>query len=162
MYQTLQELINPIVGKMRLGMDLETDLSDLPIDEPIPEDRIPKNANFHKGYFDHIVGMIREGLTLRQLYLRYERGNKTFRGTPAQMAEHMEEWFTTGGCDGFMMTFSLMPGGLAAFVDGVVPLLQKRGLYRTAYEGTTLREHLGLIRPANRHVAAVQPMAAAQ
>ncbi len=87
MYQTLQEMIHPIVGKMRLGMDLETDLSDLPVDEPIPEDRIPRNANFHKAYFDHIVGMIREGLTLRQLYLRYERGNKTFRGTPAQMAD---------------------------------------------------------------------------
>jgi len=153
MYQTLQEMIHPIVGKMRLGMDLETDLSDLSIDEPIPEDRIPRNANLHKAYFDHIVGMIREGLTLRQLYLRYERGHKTFRGTPAQMADHLEEWFTAEACDGFMMTFSLMPGGLAAFVDGVVPLLQQRGLFRTAYQGTTLRDHLGLQRPPNRHVS---------
>lgn len=162
MYQTLQEMIHPIVGKMRLGMDLETDLSDLPLDEPIPEDRIPRSANFHKAYFDHIIGMIREGLTLRQLYLRYERGNKTFRGTPDQMADHMEEWFTTGGCDGFMMTFSLMPGGLATFVETAVPLLQKRGLFRTAYEGATLRDHLGLKRPPNRHVAVAGSLAAAQ
>lgn len=152
MYQTLQGLIHPIVGRMRLGTDLETDLSDLPLDEPIPEDRIPRSANHHRAYFDHIVGMIRQGLTLRQLYLSYERGHRTFRGTPAQMADHMEEWFAAGACDGFMMSFSLMPGGLSIFVEKVVPLLQRRGLFRTAYAGSTLREHLGLRRPPNRHV----------
>lgn len=162
MYQTLQGMIHPIVGKMRLGMDLEADLSDLDPDAPIPEDRIPKSANFHQAYFDHIIGLIRQGLTLRQLWLRYERGHQTFRGTPVQMADHMEEWFTADACDGFMMTFSLMPGGLAFFIEHVVPLLQKRGLYRTAYEGRTLREHLGLKRPQNRHVAAAHPLAAAQ
>jgi FMN-dependent oxidoreductase (nitrilotriacetate monooxygenase family) len=159
MYRTLQDMIHPIVGKLRLSMDLETDLSDLPLDEPIPEDRIPKSSNFHKMYFDHIVGMIRQGMTLRQMYLAYERGNKTFRGTPAQMADHMEEWFTGRGADGFMMTFSMMPDGLAYFVEHMVPLLQKRGLYKTEY-GATLRETLGLARPVNRHVA--HPMMAAK
>lgn len=151
MYRTLQEMIHPVVGKMRLGMDLEADLSDLDPDGPIPEDRIPKSANFHQAYFNHIIGLIRQGLTLRQLWQRYERGHETFRGTPAQLADHMEEWFTARACDGFMMTFSLMPTGLAFFVEHVVPLLQQRGLYRTAYEGRTLRDHLGLARPANRH-----------
>jgi len=162
MYRTLQEMMHPIVGKLRLGMDLEADLSDLDPDAPIPEDRIPRSANFHQAYFDHILGLIRQGLTLRQLWLRYERGHETFRGTPAQMADHMEEWFTGHACDGFMMTFSLMPTGLAFFVEHVVPLLQKRGLYRTAYAGRTLREHLGLKRPPNRHAAPAGSLAAAQ
>ncbi len=162
MYRTLQEMIHPIVGKMRLGMDLEADLSDLDPDAPIPEDRIPRSANFHQAYFDHIIGLIRQGMTLRQLWLRYERGHETFRGTPLQLADHMEEWFSAGACDGFMMTFSLMPGGLAFFVDHVVPILQKRGIYRTAYEGRTLRDHLGLKRPPNRHVAAASAAQAAE
>ncbi|MBP0491810.1 LLM class flavin-dependent oxidoreductase [Roseomonas sp. SG15] len=163
MYQTLQHLIHPVVGRMRLGMDLETDLSDLPLDEPIPEDRIPRNSNFHKAYFDKIVEMIRsEGLTLRQLYLRYERGNQTLRGTATQVADHLEEWFTAGVADGFMVTPSLMPQGLERFVDGVVPELQRRGLFRTAYTGRTLRENLGLKRPPNRHVAPAPAMAAAK
>ena len=61
-----------------------------------------------------------------------------------------------------MMTFSLMPGGLAFFVDQVVPLLQKRGIYRTAYEGRTLRDHLGLKRPPNRYVEADATATAAE
>ncbi|HWL80971.1 MAG TPA: LLM class flavin-dependent oxidoreductase [Roseomonas sp.] len=155
LHQTLQHLIHPDVGRMYLGMDLETDLSDLPLDEPIPADRIPKSANFHKTFFDHILHLIRtEKLTLRQLYLRYERGRQTLRGTPVQVADRLEEWFTGGACDGFMLTFSLLPGGLAAFVEKVVPELQRRGLMRTRYEGRTLREHLGLRRPPNRHAAA--------
>jgi N-acetyl-S-(2-succino)cysteine monooxygenase len=160
MYQTLQALIHPDVGRMRLGMDLEADLSDLPLDEPIPEDRIPKSANLHKAYFDHIVGLIRQGLTLRQLYMRYERGNKTIRGTPAMVADHMEEWFTTGAADGFMLTFSTLPAGLEGFVAKVIPELQRRGLVKTAWRGATLRENVGLRRPPNRHVA--QQMQAAK
>ncbi|PZW42980.1 FMN-dependent oxidoreductase (nitrilotriacetate monooxygenase family) [Humitalea rosea] len=153
MFQTLQEMIHPMVGRMRLGMDLETDLSDLPLDEPIPEDRIPKTSNQHKAYFDHIVEMIRtDKLTLRQLYLRYERGNKTFRGTAMQVADNLEDWFAAGAADGFMMNFSIMPMGLERFVAEVVPEIQRRGLFRTAYTGRTLRENLGLKRPANRHV----------
>jgi FMN-dependent oxidoreductase (nitrilotriacetate monooxygenase family) len=148
MHATLQHLIHPDVGRARLGMDLETDLSGLPLDEPIPEERIPKSANFHQGYFDHILRMVRvEKLTLRQLYLRYERGNRTVRGTPRQVADTMEEWFTAGACDGFMLLFNLLPRDLDSFVDQVVPELQRRGLMRLRYEGGTLRENLGLRRP---------------
>ncbi|SDB55983.1 LLM class flavin-dependent oxidoreductase [Belnapia rosea] len=153
MYQTLQALIHPDVGRMRLGMDLEADLSGLPLDEPIPPERIPASANLHRAYFEHILGLIREGLTLRQLYMRYERGNRTIRGTPRQVADHMEEWFTTGAADGFMLTFSVLPAGMEAFIAKVVPELQRRGLVKREWAGRTLRENVGLQRPPNRHVA---------
>jgi N-acetyl-S-(2-succino)cysteine monooxygenase len=148
--QRLQEMIHPDVGRFRLGTDLEMDLSDLPLDEPIPESRLPKTANFHKAFFDGIIKMIREdNPTLRQLYLRYERGRKTIKGTAMQIADVMEHWFTTGACNGFMMQFHTLPGGLEDFVTQVVPQLQRRGLFRTDYSGATLRDHLGLRRPAN-------------
>ena len=121
---------------------------DLPLDEPIPESRLPKSANLHKAFFDGIMKIIREeNPTLRQLYLRYERGRKTIKGTPAHIADVMEEWFTMGATDGFMMQFATLPGGLQDFVTLVVPELQRRGLFRTEYAGTTLRDHLGLARP---------------
>jgi FMN-dependent oxidoreductase (nitrilotriacetate monooxygenase family) len=148
-YARLQELVHPDVGRFRLGMDLETDLSDLPLDEPIPADRIPKGANFHKGFFDDILRLIGDGSpTLRDVYLRYERGRKTITGGPQRIADVMEEWFTGGAADGFMLQFHIMPRGLTLFVDHVVPELQRRGLMRDAYTGATLREHLGLQRPA--------------
>ena len=149
-YQALQALIHPDVGRMRLSTDLEVDLSDLPLDEPIPLDRIPEKSNFHQTYFATIAAMIRRGMTLRETYMAYERGLKTLRGTPLQVADHMEEWITGGAADGFMMLFHAMPGGLRDFVQQVVPELQRRGLVRREYEGRTLRDHLGLRRPANR------------
>ncbi len=147
-YARLQELVHPDVGRFRLGMDLETDLSDLPIDQPIPEDRIPQGANFHKGFFDDILRLIRDGRpTLRDVYLRYERGRKTITGSPRRVADIMEEWFTGGAADGFMLQFHIMPRGLEVFVEQVVPELQRRGLMRREYAGPTLRDHLGLKRP---------------
>ena len=148
MHAELQALIHPDVGRSRLAMDLEADLSGLDLDQPIPEERIPQKANFHQAYFNHIVRMIRvEKLTLRQLYLRYERGNRTIRGTAAEVADQMQEWFEAGACDGFMLLFNLLPRDMEGFVDRVVPELQRRGLMRHAYEGRTLRDHLGLARP---------------
>jgi FMN-dependent oxidoreductase (nitrilotriacetate monooxygenase family) len=152
--EALQGMIHPDVGRLRLGMDLELDLSDLPLDEPIPEELIPRTSNLHQMYFNRIVEMIRtEKLTLRQLYLRYERGNKTLCGTVTSIADHMEEWLTADACDGFMLTFPTLPDGLEAFVHTVVPELQRRGLFRQDYTGVTLRDHLGLARPANRYTA---------
>jgi N-acetyl-S-(2-succino)cysteine monooxygenase len=149
-YQALQELIHPDVGRFRLGTDLEADLSDLPLDEPIPPERLPKSANMHKAFFDSIMNMIREeNPTLRQLYLRYERGRKMIKGDARQIADVMEEWFTGGAADGFMMQFATLPGGVRDFVGKVVPELQRRGLFRTEYGGPTLRDHLGLSRPVN-------------
>jgi FMN-dependent oxidoreductase (nitrilotriacetate monooxygenase family) len=156
MHAELQALIHPEVGVARLAMDLEADLSGLDLDAPVPESRIPRSANFHQAYFNHIVKMIRtENLTLRQLYLRYERGNKTIRGTPVQVADRLEEWFTAGACDGFMLLFNLLPRDLRNFVNTVVPELQRRGLMRRSYEGSSLRENLGLPRPP--HPASADP-----
>ncbi len=152
--EALQALIHPDVGRLRLGMDLELDLTDLPLDEPIPEELIPRTSNLHQMYFNRIVEMIRtEKLTLRQLYMRYERGNKTLCGTVQTIADHMEEWLTADAADGFMLTFPTLPDGLEAFVAKVVPELQRRGIFRQDYAGTTLRDHLGLARPPSRHAA---------
>ena len=75
-------------------------------------------------------------------------------GTPKTIADEMEEWIETEGSDGFTVMFPYLPGGLDDFVSGVVPELQRRGLFRREYEGTTLRENLGLPRPENRFFAA--------
>ena len=149
-FQQLQELLHPDVGVFRLATDLEVDLHDLPLDEPIPEHRLPTSSNFHKAFFDGIMRTIREtSPTLRQLYLGYERGRKTIKGTPRDIADTMEHWFRMGACDGFMLQFHTLPSALEEFVEGVVPELQRRGLFREDYEGPTLRHHLGIERPAN-------------
>jgi alkanesulfonate monooxygenase SsuD/methylene tetrahydromethanopterin reductase-like flavin-dependent oxidoreductase (luciferase family) len=74
-------------------------------------------------------------------------------GTPVQVADEMEEWLHARACDGFNVMFPFVPEGLDDVVDTLVPELQRRGLFRTDYEGTTLRDHLGLPRPANRFFA---------
>jgi FMN-dependent oxidoreductase (nitrilotriacetate monooxygenase family) len=154
-FEAMQALVHPTVGRFFLGNDLEVDLSDLPLDEPIPPALIPATARFHAAYFAQIVEMIRrDNPTLRELYLRYERGRATFKGTAAALADDMEAWMDAGAADGFMLTFNHLPGDLALFVDRVIPELQRRGRYRTGYGGATLREHLGLARPANRYAAA--------
>ncbi|EJN02700.1 LLM class flavin-dependent oxidoreductase [Herbaspirillum sp. YR522] len=154
-YQELQRMMHPDVGRMRLGADLEADLTGLPLDEPVPVEMIPARANFHQAYFNQIAGMIREQkLTLRQLYSSYERGKVTVCGTPAQITDHMMEWIESGAADGFMLSCHLLPDDIDDFVDKVVPELQRRGVYRDRYTGTTLREHLGLERPLNRHAVA--------
>ena len=148
----MAELMQPIVGKFFLGNDLEADLSDLPLDEPIPEELIPKQAKFHKAYFDQIVATIRaHNPTLRQLYMGYERGKSTMRGSPSDIADTMQAWMEARAADGFMLTFNQLPHDLDAFVALVVPELQRRGVFRTAYEGPHLRDLLGLARPPNRH-----------
>jgi N-acetyl-S-(2-succino)cysteine monooxygenase len=155
-----QELVHPDVGVLRLGQDLETDLSDLPLDEPVPVSRIPATSNLHKAYFDEIAGLIRQGLTLREIARRFNRAKATFCGTVTQVADHMEHWIEAGACDGFMISFVALPSTMSDFITKVVPELQRRGVFRQDYEGRTLRDHLGLSRPENRHVAAaVAPVA---
>lgn len=93
----------------------------------------------------------REKLTVRQLIGRLGggRGHRTFAGTPEQVADAIQHWWENGAADGFNIMPPVLPSGLETFVDQVVPLLQKRGLFRTEYEGKTLREHYGLPRPEN-------------
>ena len=99
-----------------------------------------------------ILGLVRrERPTLRQLlaYLAGARGHFTFAGTPEQVAELIEDWFTDGAADGFNIMPPLLPAMLDVFSAEVIPILQQRGLFRTAYAGSTLREHYGLDRPAS-------------
>ena len=93
----------------------------------------------------------REGLTVRQIAGRLGGyGGLGMVGTPAMIADQMQEWLETEASDGLNVMFPYLPAGLDEFVERVVPELQRRGLFRTEYEGATLRENLGLPRPANR------------
>jgi N-acetyl-S-(2-succino)cysteine monooxygenase len=148
----LQALVPAEARVMAICNDLETNLLDLPLDEPIPRDRVPATSNHHKAYFDEIVGLIDQGLTLREVAMRFTRGTTTFAGTPTQIADRMQEWIDAGASDGFMLSMQWLPGNLTDFVDLVIPELQARGMVRTEWEQGTLRDLLGLERPANRHV----------
>ncbi|GAN55641.1 LLM class flavin-dependent oxidoreductase [Tanticharoenia sakaeratensis] len=146
-----QETVPVEVGLMYMKTDLETDLSDLPLDEPVPEHRIPSHSNFHQVYFNEIVGLIREGLTLRQICRKYNRSKVIFFGNEVDIADQMQEWVEQEGSDGFMMALPVLPESLTDVTEKVVPELQRRGLFRKEYEGTTLRENLGLAFPRNRY-----------
>jgi len=143
-----QELLAlvPIESKvMSLSTDLETNLLDLPLDEPVPVSRIPVKSNFHQAYFNQIADMIRnEKLTLRELAHKYNRGMKTLCATPVEIADLIQDWMDQRCCDGFMLSPAMLPGSLSDFVELVVPILQERGIYKSAYREGTLREKLGL------------------
>lgn len=79
------------------------------------------------------------------------RGHRTFAGTAEQVADTIEHWYESGAADGFNIMPAVLPSGLELFVDRVVPILRERGLFRSEYEGTTLREHYGLPRPVNQY-----------
>ncbi|MBY3328828.1 LLM class flavin-dependent oxidoreductase [Rhizobium laguerreae] len=160
-FEALQELIQPQVGLNLLSQLSGVDLSAYPLDGPIPSDLPVTNAG--KSRQELVLDLARrENLTIRQLYLRIAgaRGHWQVVGTPSQIADVMEERFENYGADGFNIMAPIMPGGLADFIELVVPELRRRGLFRTEYEGTTLRENLGLKRPVNRF--AVSNAAAAE
>ena len=146
-YEALQDLIDPLTGLQLLSKRLDYDLSGYPIDGPLPD--IPLNATASTRVELFVEIARREKLTIRDLYRRVAgaRGHYEIIGTPVEVADMMEEWVTGAACDGFNIMPPVFPSGLRDFVDLVVPELQRRGLYRTAYAGTTLRENLGLVRP---------------
>jgi len=102
-----------------------------------------------------------EGLTVRQLYQRFAgaRGQRTVIGSPVEIVDQMEEWFDARGVDGFLVHPPTLPGGLDDFCALVIPELQNRGLFRTEYEGTTLRESLELKRPESRYATPAAKLA---
>jgi N-acetyl-S-(2-succino)cysteine monooxygenase len=148
----LNSLIEPIVAREILSTFLGVDLSELPFDEKFPEVKPTERSS---GSFHNWVGLAKqEGLTLRQLAFRAARGRMSVvKGSPQQIADHMEEWFCDGACDGFNIMPPYLPGAFNDFVELVIPELQRRGLFRTEYEGRTLRENLGLRRPVSRYQA---------
>ena len=135
-----------------LSIALGHDASRFDPDGPLPS--IPESNASQSGR-ERIVELAqREKLTVRQLAQRVGGyGGLAFVGTPATIANQMEEWLFTEACDGFNVMFPYLPAGLDDFVDLVVPELQRRGLFRREYEGATLRENLGSPRPENRFFA---------
>ncbi len=146
----LDSLVHPDSGIATLSVLLGHDVSGFDLDGPLPD--LP-DSNASKSGQQKLVDMAqRKHMTIRQM-AQYVGGSFSvleFIGTPVTIADQMEEWLMTEGCDGFNAMFPYLPGGLDDFVALVVPELQRRGLFRREYEGKTLRENLGLPRPDNR------------
>ena len=160
-FEQLQDLIDPAVGLGLLSAFLGgIDLSRYPIDGPFPAD-LPVGEGWKSRHelFNKLAQ--RENLSIRELYKRVAtgRGHWTLVGTPESIADQLEHWFTTGAADGFNILAPTLPHGLRDFAELVIPELQRRGLFRTEYTGRTLREHLGLRRPA--HPSQTKALAAA-
>ena len=156
-YAYIQSLIHPIVGQEILTSMLGVDMSPYDYDGPFPDD-LPASGG-SQGHRGELETLAREKkLTIRQLaeHAAGARGKNVQVGTPKQIADYLEHWFEGEACDGFTIMPPYIPGGLDDFCELVIPELQKRGLFRTEYEGKTLRENLGLPRPENRYVKARQ------
>ncbi|WP_201318538.1 MULTISPECIES: LLM class flavin-dependent oxidoreductase [unclassified Paenibacillus] len=159
------EFVHPEYAVKLLSGLLNVDLSTYPIDGPVPIGEINVAASHNKSRVQLLKDLAeRERLTIRQLskHVVAASGHYSFVGTPEQLADLMEAWIDQGACDGFTIMPSHYLRGLEDFVDHVVPILQQRGRYRTAYSGSTLRDHLGLERPANRWSNATASGVAAQ
>jgi FMN-dependent oxidoreductase (nitrilotriacetate monooxygenase family) len=155
--EELEALIVPEHALAQLSGMTGLDLAGLPLDGPLPELPDGSGVQSHQSRYQLVVDLARrENLTIRQLIGRLGggRGHRVVAGTPEQIADQIELWFTQGAADGFNVMPPLLPYGLAAFVDHVVPLLRERGLFRHEYTGRTLREHYGLPRPASAYAAA--------
>src|SRR5215813_10378531 len=153
-YEELQSLIHPVVAREILSTVLGgVDLTSYPFDGPLPDNLPMSNAS--QSTFHNVRDMARkENLTMR---VAGARAKSVVRGSPQQVADHMEQWFREDGCDGFNIMPPYLPGGLDDFVELVVPELRRRGLFRSEYESHTLREHLGLKRPVSRYVRGGTP-----
>lgn len=151
-HRELIDLVAPEHTLHRLAGRLGVPPEALKLDEPLPQDLPPPdNGNGGLTFFRAILARSKaNNFTLRELLqnLAGGGGHREIVGTPEQIADDIERWFKAGAADGFNLMPDLLPGGLQDFIDGVVPILQKRGLFRTEYEGTTLRENLGLPIPS--------------
>jgi FMN-dependent oxidoreductase (nitrilotriacetate monooxygenase family) len=150
-FADLQNAVDFSHGVNLMGIDV----SNYPLDGPLP-DNLPVTEN-GRGRAQQLIDLARkENLTIRQLVLRFNvsRGHVQVIGSAKHVADTMEEWFLARGADGFNVVPPLLPGGFEDFVELVVPELQRRGLFRTRYEGKTYRENLDLTRPANPFTSA--------
>ncbi|WP_227323962.1 LLM class flavin-dependent oxidoreductase [Acidisoma silvae] len=149
-YDALQELVDPLVAMARAYNALG-DLSSFPLDGPVPEPQAEAQVRSHQ---ERLMKLVRENnWTIRDLcrYLAGEGGSPVI-GTASDICDYMEEWMDADCCDGFNITPNQLPGGCEDFVRLVTPELQRRGRFRKAYEGKTLRENLGLKPHTNRYV----------
>ena len=152
-FDQLQSLISPEIGVSLLSAFLgNIDFSQYNLDDPVPA--FPPTEGWQSRQ-QLILDVARaENLTIRQLYQKVAgaRGHRIVIGTVTQIADELEYWFKNGAADGFNILAPTFPHGLSEFVDQVIPELQRRELFRLDYEGTTLREHLGLKRPDNQYL----------
>ncbi len=156
--EELRDLIPLEYSLARLAGVLQVDQKKLELDKPLPED-IPLPAEGGHTFFHATLALARrQGLTVRGLIraLNGGTGHRTIVGTPAAIADDIETWFTAGAADGFSLMPDVLPHGLEVFVDEVVPILRRRGLFRHEYAGRTLRDHLGLTRPHNPYASAAE------
>ncbi len=155
-YQRLSDLIVEADGLALLaGLAGGTlDLAGVDLDGPLPPAPETEGGKSRQALIRQIAD--ENGFTIRQLYqwIATARGHLTLVGTPTEIADTLQEWFENEAADGFNIMPPWLPGGLDDFVNLVTPELQRRGLFRTAYEGRTLRENLGLPYPVNRYTAA--------
>ena len=150
-YDALQDLIPDEVGVALLASYLSIkNLSAFPIDGPLPE--MPPTDGIQSRQQLIIDLARRENLSIRETARHFAgaRGHWQLIGTPSHIADELEARFRGAGADGFNIMPPLFPGGLEDFVTLVIPELQHRGLFRQSYEGTTLRENLGLRPPGRR------------
>lgn len=151
-HQALLDLIPVEAGVRRLSDNFGYDLSGYDVDGPLPD--IPKeNITGIGSRHELIVNLAKkENLTIRQLYQRISggRGHYEVVGTPQQIADIMESWLENDAADGFNILAPTYPEGFDDFIELVIPELQKRGIFRTEYSGSTLREHLSLQHPAKK------------
>jgi FMN-dependent oxidoreductase (nitrilotriacetate monooxygenase family) len=144
---TLQSYVNSTEGLAMLSSRLGQDLSRFDFNAPVPD--IPLPSTSHGFARTMLSAARRNNMTLRDLYnlTAAARGHWVLCGSPVTIADTLERWFVEGAADGFNIMPAYFPGAFDDFVDLVVPELQRRGLYRKAYSGRTLRDHLGLRRP---------------
>ena len=139
----LDSLIDPkLVANSIPKLLKSTGLPESALDGPVPD--LPPTADGRAHNYVALAG--RDNLTLRQALVRVTATNAhwSVKGTPADIADQLEHWFTNGACDGFNLLCPTMPAALDDFIELVLPELRRRGLFRTEYEGTTLRENLGV------------------
>jgi hypothetical protein len=129
------------------------DLSACDVDEPLPDHIISQEERKTNS---RVAYLFKDRPTLRQMYERFGtgRGQRTVAGTPSAIVDQMENWFINRGVDGYLIQPPILPAGLDEFVEKIIPELQNRGLFRTEYTGRTLRENLGLRRPASIYASA--------
>lgn len=145
----LDSLVHPDSGMAALSIALGTDARAFDLDAPLPD--IPETNQSQSGRQRVLERARRENLTVRQLAMALGGyGGLSFTGSAKTIADEMQHWLEAEACDGFNIMFPTIPGGVEDFVRWVVPELQRRGIFRKEYAGTTLREHLGLPRPGNK------------
>ncbi|MEH2473349.1 FMN-dependent oxidoreductase (nitrilotriacetate monooxygenase family) [Nitrobacteraceae bacterium AZCC 2161] len=155
----LQSMVHPDVGKELLSTALGgLDLSPYDVDEPLPDDIIERERNNRNSRVSYLLN---GKPTIREMYNSFStgRGQRTVKGTPTSIVDQMENWFENRGVDGYLIQPPVLPASLDEFVDQIVPELQNRGLFRTEYTGTTLRENLGLRRPVSGYSSAAEAVA---